>query len=297
MPGRGRKSVLSSAEKLGAKRRALKRRSVAQIRSGLNARRAQPVSSSTVNRALKGGRDPLSYLPLTHGKDLRPENKQKRVGWAKQQQNAHTGTWVYLDSKYLYIYEDARGYAHRYWQQPKKKVLLKLKPNPTVLHFYGAVGKDFKSSLHFVAPTPAFGTKQRKSKLTYTSSCFIKMMRALHREVVSNGSMGSNFKCIMDRARQHSSKASTTALGRMGVQLVEGFPAQSWDMNIIENVWGVFDTKLLGSRARTPSGWRRAAMQAWDAVEQSTINKLVGSVKQRMGDVAAIAGEWRGKKK
>jgi hypothetical protein len=296
-PGRGRKPVLSSAEKQSAKRKALKRRSITEIGRCLNAKRTKPVSSSTIGRSLKAGRDPLSYQPVTHGRHLSETNRKKRAKWAKQQQNAHTATWVYLDSKYLYIYEDARGYTHWCWQNTKKKLASKVKSNPTVLHFYAAIGKGFKSSLHFVPPTPPFGSKQRKTKVNFASRHYIPVIKKIHKEVVSSGKLGSRFKYIEDHARQHTSKASTAAMRDAGVQLVEGFPSQSWDINIIENAWGVMDTQLRGSRAKTPSGWRRCALKAWAAVKQSTINKLVGSVKQRLQDVAAKDGEWLRKKK
>ena len=296
-PGRGRKPVLSSAEKQSAKRKALKRRSVAEITSSLNAKRAKPVSSSTINRSLKGGRDPLSYQPVTHGRHLSETNKKKRAKWAVQQQKSHTAIWVYLDSKYLYIYEDARGYIHWCWQNTKKKLHLKIKSNPTVLHFYAAIAKGFRSKLYFVPPTPRFGSKQRKTKVNFASKHFLCVIKKIHKEVVSSGKLGSRVKYLMDRARQHTSKASQAGMRDAGVQLVGGFPAQSWDINVIENAWGVMDTKLKGTRARTPSGWRRAAIKAWDAVHLSTINKLVGSVKQRLHDVAAKDGEWLKAKK
>jgi transposase len=296
-PGRGRKPVLSSAEKQSAKRKALKRRSVAQITSSLNAKRTKKVSSSTVKRSLKAGRDPLCYQPVTHGRHLSDTNKKKRAKWAKQQLNAHTATWVYLDSKYLYIYEDARGYIHWCWQNTKKKVTFKVKSNPTVMHFYAAIGKGFKSKLHFVPPTPPLGSKQRRAKVNFASKHFIPVIKKIHKEVHSSGKPGSRFRYIMDHARQHTSKASKAAMRKAGVQLVEGFPSQSWDINVIENAWGVMDTLLQGSRASTPSGWRRAALVAWRGVQQSTIDKLVGSVKQRVHDVAAKEGEWLKKKK
>lgn len=296
-PGRGRKPVLSSAEKQGAKRKALKRHSVAQITSSLNAQRIKKVSSSTVKRSLKGGRDPLSYQPVTHGRQLSAANKKKRAKWAEQQQNAHTATWVYLDSKYLYIYEDAKGYIHWCWQNTKKKVTFKVKSNPTVLHFYAAIGKGFKSKLHFVPPSPRIGSKQRKTKVNFASKHYIPVIKKIQKEVGSSGKLGSRSRWIMDHAMQHTSKASTAAMRKAGVKLVEGFPSQSWDINIIENAWGVMDTLLQGTRARTPSGWRRAAIAAWKKVQQSTIDKLVGSVKQRVHDVADNDGEWLKKKK
>jgi hypothetical protein len=111
------------------------------------------------------------------------------------------------------------------------------------------------------------------------------MMKQLNLEVVRSGRPSSHRRYILDHAKQHTSKASKLAMKQAGVQLVKGFPAQCWDINIIENVWGVLDSKLLGCRARKPEGWRRCVRKAWEAIDQSTIDKLVASVPARIGQV------------
>jgi hypothetical protein len=159
------------------------------------------------------------------------------------------------------------------------------------------VGRGFKSQLCFVAPTPPFGSKARKTKVNFASQHFIAMMKQLNREVVSSGRPSSHRRYIMDHAKQHASKASSKAMRSARVQLVEGFPAQCRDINIIENVWGVLDSKLLGCRARTPEGWRRGVLKAWDAISQTTIDKLVASVPTRIGQVVEKGGGWLKDKK
>lgn len=81
----------------------------------------------------------------------------------------------------------------------------------------------------------------------------------------------------------------------MELQLVDGFPAQSWDINIVENVWGVLDGKLQAMRPplpRTPDGWRRRVQEAWKQVSQSTIDKLVSVVPTRMALIEQQGGAW-----
>lgn len=78
----------------------------------------------------------------------------------------------------------------------------------------------------------------------------------------------------------------------MGLPMLYDFPAQSWDLNIIENVWGVMVQKLQGVRAKTSSTWRAAIINAWEQVEQSTINKLVDGLHARMQKVLGAEGKW-----
>jgi hypothetical protein len=99
------------------------------------------------------------------------------------------------------------------------------------------------------------------------------------------------YKLVYDRATQHTSKVSQAHLTTLGAASVD-LPAQSWDINIIENVWGILNNTMLGRTARTTDGWRQAIKEAWDAVPQAAIDSLVSQVKGRMGKVVEAEGEW-----
>jgi len=161
-----------------------------------------------------------------------------------------------------------------------------------VLHFYAAVTFNHKSALYFTMPTPPLGSKKPKGDETFKSAHFIEVMESLVVEISSWFPKSSRWVLIRDHAKQHVSAPSKAALARLGVRVKEDFPAQCWDINIIENVWGIMDTKLLGRRARTPDGWRRACKEAFDAVEQSSINGLVEQVKPRIQAILDKQGTW-----
>jgi hypothetical protein len=96
---------------------------------------------------------------------------------------------------------------------------------------------------------------------------------------------------VMDRASQHTSGASQTKLGQLGVTLRKGFP-QSWDLNIIENIWGVVTGKMLGKHASSTGGYRKCINTSWDEVEQATIDKLVAQLHSRMEQILEADGDW-----
>ena len=95
---------------------------------------------------------------------------------------------------------------------------------------------------------------------------------------------------IRDHATQHSSAESQALLQLVGVMVMVDFPAQGWDLNIIENVWGVFVGKLVGKHAHTTDGVIKAIRQAWAEVPMEAINKLVASVPSRMQQVVEKGG-------
>jgi hypothetical protein len=100
---------------------------------------------------------------------------------------------------------------------------------------------------------------------------------------------------VLDHAKQHTSKESNAALETMGVHLLEDFPPQSWDLNIIENCWGIVENKLNGMAGRSPTtslGWRRRIQSAWQSIQQSTIDRLVDSLDERVQVITEQQGEW-----
>jgi DDE superfamily endonuclease len=198
---------------------------------------------------------------------------------------------VFLDAKDLYLYYDQEGYSHHCWQYINSPPPPVQQSSPFVFRFYAAVGWGFKSSLHFVPPSPEEGTQLHRSKSSYKSSHYINMMQSLGDEIKHHyGEHG--YQIIQDHARQHCSNVSMEAMEGMGLHFNRGFPPQSWDLNIIENVWGIFDDKLLHMNASSTDGWRDAIKDAWGQVQKSSINELVEGMPQRIRQIIENEGAW-----
>lgn len=281
-PRSGRPRLLSTPERSSIRRAALAGRTVVKIAASVNKNRAQPVSKATVRRVVQSGPHPQEWKPARPKKELRAANVQQRVEFCRSNLRAQTHNWVFVDSKFLYVYETKQGYLHFRWQDKGRRSNRHYRSNPLVLHFYAAVAFGHKSKLYFTAPTLPWGCKDPKQKENFCSRHFIKVMQRLIAEVSGWYGEGRRWVLIMDHAKQHTSKASKRAMEELEVPIKQGFPAQCWDINIIENVWGLMDGKLLGRRARTVDGWRCCCKEAFKAVKQSSINKLVDRVKPRL---------------
>lgn len=288
----GRPKVLSSLARSSVKRAARNDQTVVQITKRVNKGRAQPVSISTVRRIVSAGRDPLAWQPVNRGKKLSEKNKEIRITFCKANLKAHVSKWVFIDGKYFYLYKTKHGFVQWSWQKPGKEAPVRPGSSPWLFFVYAAIAKRHKSMLYFVKPSPEVGTKERRSDEAFKGCHFRAMMELLLPEAKVWFQGKGNFSIILDHASQHTSKASKAALVTMGAPLREGYPAQSFDINAIETVWGVFNNKLLGAHARTTSGWRRALEQAWDEVDQSTIDKLIARVPTRMQQILDANGEW-----
>lgn len=294
----GRPPKLSKAEQRHARRSGGRHHSAPQVAVSINKKRQQPVSTDTVRRAMAKGSLPLHWVPTNRGRRLSAHNKQLRLDFSIDHQSSQTGAWLYGDSKFFYLYKDGPSSWKWAWLNEEQRQRQGSAGDPIVLHFYGVVGKGCKSKLVYTAPSAPLGTKQRKSKEHFASKHFIEVAKQLHSTIKTWGKDSKRHPLVLDRAKQHTSRASTTAIKAMGLHLVKGFPAQSWDINVIENVWGVLDTKLRGMSPKlptTPDGWRRRVNKAWQLIDQSTIDKLVGSVRDRMRQIVEKEGAWLAK--
>lgn len=298
--GRGRKPALSAAERAKAKRMARHGKPATHVAASLNQQRAQPVSRWTVARALAGGRTPLQWLRVSEGRRLSPANKKRRVAFCRQHIRAQVRAWAFADSKIFHFYKDGSGAAKWEWQDPEQPRSRQLGGNPVTLHIYAVVARGHKSALFFTAPSAPQGTKQKKATANFSSSHFIEVAQCMQAAMVSWGMGDARHPLVLDHAKQHTSRASRAAMASMGMHLLDEYPPQSWDINIIENVWGMLEQQLKSAPARqptTPDGWRRWLQQAWNAVEQSSIDKLIGGLPKRLTDIVEKGGDWLWKHK
>lgn len=253
------------------------------------------VTRQTVARVLKGGNKPMAWLPVSRGRVLREANKALRVEFCEQHLLDSWKHWkntVFVDSKYLYVYRDkAKRWLYR-WQNVGSKQVFPQNSNPQVFHFYAAVAWGHKSKLVFVPPTKGVGVEGANDKVTFNSSHFIEAMEQLSAEFQQWFPSSRSYRVVWDSARQHTSKEAKAGVARLGIPVMPDFPAQSWDLNIIEVCWAWLSHNVKGHNHRVWDGWEECIKEAWAEVEISSINKLVAKVPKQLQKIAQKEGEW-----
>jgi hypothetical protein len=291
----GRPPSINKAQRKSARAAALRGKSAASIAGSLSRRAKKQVSSAAVRGALKHSKCPMHWAPKNRGRRLSPKNKKLRQEFCAKHKGGKLKSCLFADSKMIYLYKDGTGSTKYVWLSPGAKPAEVPAGNPYVVHIYGLVGKGSKSPLIFTAPTPSVRSHERKGPENFSSKHFIKVAQQLHTIIKQWGKNNRYHRVIWDHAKQHTSQRSRDALQDMGMFVLEDFPPQSWDLNIIENCWGVLDTVLSHMPGRTPTsirGWRLRIERAWDSIEQSTIDQLVSSIDQRIADVEELGGAW-----
>lgn len=295
-PGRGRKPCVAQADKDYMRKLARKGLTVPKIGQRLRSRPAGGPSNTTIRRTLKSGKRPLKWSPVKRTKQLSPTNKTKRLHFCQSLTKPHFRKWVFMDAKDLFLYADKLGAVHWAWQDVD--VNGSEPPSlpasaPWRFRFYAAVSYGHKSKLYFVPPSPAEGSRQKRSSAPFDASAYSNMLKELGKEIQSWYSSGHDeYRIVQDHATQHTAALSKRSVTILKLKMLAGFPPQSWDLNVIENCWAMLDQNMRGAHARTSGHWRAAIEGAWKQVSQQSINKLVCGMRERVNKIIQAKGAW-----
>jgi hypothetical protein len=94
----------------------------------------------------------------------------------------------------------------------------------------------------------------------------------------------------MDNAKCHTSASSKEFLADAGIQLVPEWPAQSPDLNIIENLWSILRTKVERATAKDFDQFKRNLHAAWQTIDPVVVSRLYDSWNGRMSRVVESLG-------
>lgn len=100
----------------------------------------------------------------------------------------------------------------------------------------------------------------------------------------------SAFTLAMDGDGVHTAKIVQDRLETEGVSVLRPWPAHSPDLNPIENAWSIVEQHLQMQNPSTERGLWLAMRRAWDAIDETTLLQLCGSVPRRLKAVRDAQG-------
>lgn len=290
-PGQGRPRKLTPNQEAKFRQKLRPDRSLSNVISRLRPRNGQTISKSTAVRVSHRGRIDFRYLPITRGKCLSSDNIEARLRFCRDNHDLDPRKCVFLDAKYLYLYRDGRANVRFGWQRLDRPRVKLPQSQPIVFLFYGAVAYGRKSTLIFEPPTPPEGTSKLRHDSNFTSEHFVHAMTELKPQF-DKWFPDGDYYILRDHAKQHVSKYSSQHMQAMQLPIKSDYPAKSWDLNMIEVVWGILDGKLQGKKATCSDEWRKHIEEAWNQIDQASINKLVLKLPARMHELVENNGQW-----
>lgn len=122
-----------------------------------------------------------------------------------------------------------------------------------------------------------------------------KMDQVVYREILENvmlphaRAMNRGWIFQHDNDPKHTAKSVKNWLVQKKIKVME-WPAQSPDLNPIENLWGEVERKLRGQKFKKPDDLFQAVDQAWHSIPEAFIEKLIESMPRRCQAILKAKG-------
>ena len=266
-PGQGRKRKLSQKDRKSVLKRAKRKQDAPQIAGAISKKLERPISTSTIRRILH--ESPLKYLVIQEETKLTPENKAKRVEFARNRADYDWKFCLFSDEKTF----EVGGGAQAHWQDPKKRLKREVESHPKTVHLWGGIGYYFKTPLVFFhgnlnsARYQSFLKKNLPPKTT-SRDC--------------PKGKEDDWVLVQDNAKWHKTKKVMGYLDQEAPFYMADFPAYSPEFNIIEDTRSQLNDAIKDKNIKNIQSLKRHLKKAWDEFPWETVRKSVDSIPNRL---------------
>jgi transposase len=215
-PRPGRNVKTTAAQRKAVRRAWTPKRNASEVSKSLAKAGTVDVSRQTVSRLWHVQRRPLAYAAVTMQKRLSAANRSDRVAFCSKEKPTSRTPWAFTDGKVCSLYTNGDGKTGMAWQRIDDKMQVVPGKLLARFHFYGMVGHGLKSKLIFVHPSPPKGSSKPTSGITFKGADYVKLMRGFKPDLDEWRPNGA-YAIIRDKAKQHISKASKTAMAELGL--------------------------------------------------------------------------------
>jgi len=295
----GRPHVLSAEAKTKARVLATRRtnesiRNIAAKLDCLDKPGTRP-SKSTVHRALRQGKKRMVYKKQSVTKELPDKVKRRRLEFCRKHSKRSWRNVMALDSK-IFQLRGGQGAKHWHYAGVHKKVSgMKEKRK---LHVYGAACVHGVAPLRVVSGTTGYKKKYfSKGRGQLSGVGGEEFSDVLQDTIIPAGKkfFGSEpFELLMDNAKPHTTRCAKRVMEQHGVRIVEDWPADSPDLNWIENLWAAMSHRLECTSFNTVQSLKTAVFRHWDALPKSMLKGCVASMRNRMRKCIQLKGGHTG---
>lgn len=323
IPGRPRKISVRSVRKLVRASLSNRKLSSLELAQGYNAEKKENISPSTVRRRLAEAG--LRGCKARKKPYLSEKNRKARLEWAKNHRHWTVEDWanvLWSDETNIEVRTIVILNKHNKKLKIKislKEVFKKNKPKnlrnslffkqvfstPGVVYVRRRPGEEYRPDC--IVPTVKFGggsvmiwgcmapsgvgeifiCEGRMNSTTYTAMLSEVLEPSLLKLFSEEQEESILFQ--QDNAPCHTSALSTAFFRENGIRVLE-WPAQSPDLNPIEQLWGTLKKKVALHKSRSKTELKKRIIDEWSKIPPAECNTLIQSMPRRVAAVIRAKG-------
>lgn len=192
--------------------------------------------------------------------NLSLKHRTDRVKWCKENRTTRWHSWIFSDESRFELY-DLKG---KRWGKTRPKVAAP-KFNPSLM-IWGAISSTGKSKLIFLRGT--INSEKYQEVLTEAQQSLLTLQP-------------KSFIFQHDGATCHTSKSTSEWLQKARWK-VSSWPANSADLNPIENLWGIMKNEIRKRKPNDLENLQAMIQEIWDGISLITIKSLIQSMPKRL---------------
>ena len=261
--------------------------------------------TTVIRRAREAARLEGSPLEVKRGppaKELTPSNRAARLEFAKTNKKREWRHVMFTDRKrFLFKHPGVRVAGVRWLRRGDRHKAYTVN-HPMCVNVYAGITIKGVTACHVVTGT----SKHTTSYVNKQGGAAKNITAAEYGEVVTKtflregsrllGGMVGGGRWVLQQDNDPTHRAAVAAIKQwnkvqtQGVTLLEGWPPNSPDLNLIENVWAWVQARVNARGCTNFDSFKQAVLQEMAAVPQHMLTNLYASMGKRLQKVIDLGG-------
>lgn len=276
-PRRGRPRLISEEEVKQIIKKAKKDKDATEIAREYEHKTGIKVSERTIQRIIR--EHGLQYLVREEVEEISEANEAKRLAYAQAMSEHNWKRVLFSDEKTWFLGAEKT----RSWQEPGKRKKRFVKRHSKKINMWAAAGSYMKSKIYFFKQNMDSPLYQKiitkcvpADQLSFAPDCPARLPE--------------RYEFLQDNDPKHKAKKTMEMLRQLVQDRIIEHPAQSPDLNIMEDLWSHLDRKIKAAKITTIAGLKRKLTMEWNNMPWSVIRGSVSSMRARLAECRELQG-------